>query len=73
MAKKEFFWDTEELIGTIKEGEKVEHDVKKCTKDGTEFVVVTKKVLKRDGWTIAKNQTFKKEVYNTLVGLVGTL
>jgi hypothetical protein len=70
MAKKEFSWDTEDMIGTIKEGEKVEHDVKKCTLNGTEYIVATKKVLKKDGWSIAKNQTFKKSVFEELVNMV---
>lgn len=73
MAKKEFSWDTEQELGTVKEGEKVEHDIKLCTLNGTEFIVATKKVLKKDGWTIAKNQTFKKEVFNQICKLVGTL
>jgi hypothetical protein len=70
MAKKEFSWDTEEQIGTIQESEKVEHDIKICTLNGNEFIVATKKVLKKDGWAIAKNQTFKRSVFEELVKLV---
>lgn len=70
MAKKEFAWDYEEVIGEIQEGEKIKHEIKKCTLNGTEFIVSTKHVQKKDGWTIAKNQTFKREVWNQLVKLV---
>ena len=68
MAKKtEFSWDTEEMIGTIQEGPKVEHDIKVCTKGETTFVVATKRVLKKDGWAIEKNQTFKQHVFDQLL------
>jgi hypothetical protein len=70
MAKKEFSWDTEELIGMVVEGPKVEHDIKICSLNETQYVVATKRVLKKDGWGIAKNQTFKMEVFDKLVDTV---
>lgn len=70
MAKKPFAWDDEEFIGEIQEGNKVKHEIKKCTLNGTEFIVDTKHVLKKDGWSIVKNQTFKREVFDELVGMV---
>lgn len=70
MAKKEFAWDTEEHVGTIQESEKAEHDIKVCTLNGTQYFVATKRVLKKDGWSFAKNQTFKQDVFKKLVSLL---
>lgn len=69
-AKKEFSWDDEEFIGEIVESEKVKHEIKKCTLNGIEYIVATKQVLKKEGWGIAKNQTFKRSVFDELVKLI---
>lgn len=72
MGKREFSWDSEELIGTIQDGSKVKHEVKICTLSNTEYLVVTKHVLKRDGWSIVRNQTFKMDVFSQLIELVAS-
>ncbi|MCB5367020.1 hypothetical protein [Collinsella aerofaciens] len=72
MGKRDFSWDSEKLIGTIQESSKVEHEVKICTLNDTEYVVASKRVLKKDGWSIVKNQTFKLDVFSQLTELVAS-
>lgn len=69
-ANTPFQWDSERLIGTVQESEKVEHEVKLCMLNETAYIAVTKRVLKKDGWSIAKNQVFKREVFNHVAHLV---
>jgi hypothetical protein len=70
MAKKEFSWDSEKIIGEVQESEKVKHEIKVCELNGKAFVVSTKWVLKKDGWGIVKNQTFERGVFDEIVKLV---
>lgn len=70
MAKKPFAWDTEVDLGVIKESEKAEHHIKRCTLNGKEFIVAVKMVLKNDEWIFAKNQTFEIGVFGAMAKLV---
>lgn len=70
MAKKEFKWDTEVLIGEVKETDKVTHEIKECKKGDKIFLVATKKILGSEGWKIVKHQTFEAGVFNQIVALV---
>lgn len=72
MAKNEFAWDSEERVGVIEESEKVKHTINLCTLNGVEYIAAEKWVLKKDGWARAKNQVFKREVFNKIAGLVLT-
>lgn len=70
MAKAPFAWDTEVLIGEVKETEKVTHEIKECKRGDKVFLVATKKVLGAEGWKIVKHQTFEASVFNQIVALV---
>jgi hypothetical protein len=69
-TKEAFSWDTEKALGTIPEGEKIAHAISICTKGDKTFVVASKKVLKKDGWGIVKNQTFNVDVFKEVCKLV---
>jgi hypothetical protein len=69
-TKTEFSWDTEKSLGTIEEGEKIAHDISICTKGDKTFVVASKRVLKKEGWGIVKNQTFNVDVFKQVCKLV---
>lgn len=67
---KDNFWDDEEFIGEIPEGDKVINEVKKCTLKGKEYISVAKKVQTKEGWKYKSNATFKRETFDQIVGLV---
>jgi hypothetical protein len=69
-TKEAFSWDTEKALGTISEGEKIAHDISICTKGDKTFVVASKRVLKKDGWGIVKNQTFNVDVFKQMCSMV---
>lgn len=64
MAKKEFSWDSEEVIGTIEESEKKHHEVKLCTLKDKEYISIAEKQLTNEGWKFKKNRTMPLDVFN---------
>ena len=70
MAKKEFSWDTEELITEFHTHEKVKHEVKKCTLAGSSYVVIITWRLTDEGWKFKKNNTMLKEVFDKAANAV---
>lgn len=71
--KSEFQWDSEKSLGTVQEGERVEHEVKLCMLNEVGYIAITKRVLKKDGWAIAKNQVFKKSVFESIAHIIANV
>jgi hypothetical protein len=70
-AKKEFSWDTEELLGTYEESEKKHFEVRHCTLNGKDYISVAEKQLTNEGWKFKKNRTMPLEVFKQAQAIVG--
>lgn len=69
--KKEFAWDSEEVIGNLIVSDKEKHSIKVCTLNGKQFVVATKIVNKaKGGWTPVKNSTMEMSVFEAVTDAV---
>jgi hypothetical protein len=66
MARKQFQWDTEELLTTYQESEKKEHDIKLCTLGEKEYVAATEKQMTPEGWKIKKNRVLSRELFEQI-------
>jgi hypothetical protein len=73
MAKSEFAWDSEKAIGEVVESDKIKHELKLCILNDVKYISSTKWVLKKDGWAIAKNQVFKKSVFESIAHIVANV
>ena len=69
-TKEAFSWDTQKAVGTIEESDKVVHDISICSLNEKNYVVASKRVLKKDGWAIVKNQTFTVDTFKEVCKLV---
>lgn len=63
MAKKEFSWDTEELLKEVVT-EKDKYEFKKCTGFGKTYIVIVTWYMSKEGWKFKKNNTIPKEVFD---------
>jgi DNA-directed RNA polymerase alpha subunit len=69
MAKKEFAWDSEKLLGTIEISESYKKEVKLCTMKEKSFVVITDIKFYKGAWNPVKNFTCPRDRWEEVVKL----
>lgn len=66
MAKKEFKWDNETVIGTVEVSEKEKREICSCELNGKLFISIKKIVFAKGEWKIVANFTCPENAFQQI-------
>jgi len=70
LAKKNFSWDSEELLGVYPVSDKKQFEYKLCMLKDKEYVSVAEQRMTDEGWKYYGNKTLEMSVYRQLVAFM---